>query len=130
MSSLPSLIDQLSLMKRILGKLPKTEFSSFDYPLDRLMSLLAAPNHTFYPNVVVVDRGVSLPVNGFLVSIKVDPTGSPVKVNFDRPVSDSEYTTVFPGIVKVVGRLTQNLYLKAPAGQKSSVSVEILKLGA
>lgn len=92
-----------------------------------VLTVPTALDHVFYPEVEVSDIGVTLPVNGFLVSIGVYPNYAPVKVNFDRPVTDFEYTVIFPGIVKVVGRLTGNLYLKAPLGHISKVRVEALR---
>lgn len=123
-----SLVEQLNVLKRILGRLPKTEFSSYDYPLDRLMGFLAAPEHAFYPEVDVTDSGSVLTVDGFLISIRADPSYAPVKFNLDRPVTATEYSVVFPGVIKIVGRITKNLYLVAPMGQSSRVRVEALRL--
>ena len=123
-----SLVEQLNVLKRILGRLPKTEFSSYDYPLDRLMNFLAAPEHAFYPELEVTDSGSVLTVDGFLISIRADPDYAPVKFNLDRPVTATEYSVVFPGVIKIVGRLTKDLYLVAPAGQTSRVRVEALRL--
>ncbi|NHV97342.1 MAG: hypothetical protein HA494_06095 [Thaumarchaeota archaeon] len=47
-----------------------------------------------------------MPTGGFLILIKVPPDGRPVKANFDRPITAEEYTVVYPGVVKVVGRMT------------------------
>jgi len=122
-------IEELNILKKILGRLPKTEFSSYDKPLDLLVGFMAPPNHAFYPEVKVTDAGEVLNVNGFLISLRVDPGYAPVKFNLDRPVSSTEYSVVWPGIIKVVNRLTNTLYLKAPEGQVSVVRVEVLKLG-
>jgi hypothetical protein len=122
-------VELLNVGKKILGKLPKTEFSAFDYPLDRLMNLIAAPNHLFKPEIDVTDVGVEVPTSGFLILIKVPPDGRPVKANFDRPITADEYTVVYPGVVKVVGRMTDVLYLKAPQGYSSKATVEVLRLG-
>lgn len=120
-------VEVLNALKRILGRLPKTEFSAYDRPLDRAMNLLAAPEHEFKPDIIVTDEGIELPIAGFLYSIRADPEHAPVKVNFDRPV-DKEYTVVFPGTIKQIGRLASKVYLKAPVGQKSLVRLEVLKL--
>jgi hypothetical protein len=123
-----SSVEQLNVLKRVLGRLPKTEFSSYDYPLDRLMGFLAPPEHAFYPELEVTDSGTVLTVDGFLISIRADPSYAPVKFNLDRPVTATEYSVVFPGVIKIVGRLTKDLYLTAPLGAVSRVRVEALRL--
>jgi len=124
-----SVVEELNVLKRILGKLPRSEFSSYDKPLDRLMQFIAPPEHSFYPEVKVTDAGETLNVNGFLISLRADPNYAPVKFNLDRPVTDTEYSVVWPGVVKTICRLTNTLYLKAPEGQVSLVRVEVLRLG-
>jgi len=124
-----SVVEELNVLKRILGKLPKSEFSSYDKPLDMLMQFIAPPEHAFYPEVKVTDEGETLNVNGFLISLRADPNYAPVKFNLDRPVTDTEYSVVWPGVIKIVNRLTNTLYLKAPEGQTSLVRIEVLKLG-
>jgi hypothetical protein len=122
-------VELLNVGKKILGRLPKTTFSQYDYPFDRLMNLLAAPNHLFKPEIEVPDTGIEVETSGFLILIKVPPDGRPVKANFDRPITADEYTVVYPGVVKVVGRMTNTLYLKAPQGYSSKATVEVLRLG-
>lgn len=93
------------------------------------MGIPAAGDHSFILNVEVDEEGTALDVDGFLISVRASPDYSPVKLNFDRPVTDTEYTIVFPGIIKKVGRFTKTLYMKAPQGQQAVVTVEVLKLG-
>ena len=124
-----SSVELLNIGKKILGKLPKTVFSEYDYPLDRLMDLIAPRDHVFYPLVEVGAEGKVLNVDAFVHRISVDPTSAPVKFNIDRPVTDQEYSVVFPGVVKVISRLAGKVYLKAPLGQTSKVTVECLKVG-
>ncbi|MEM2196405.1 MAG: hypothetical protein QW290_04940 [Sulfolobales archaeon] len=88
----------------------------------------AARDHLFIPEVDVDDTGVSLDVNGFLHCIKVPADYQPVKFNLDRPVTDSEYSVVYPGVAKVISRIARTLYLKAPSGQRTKAVVEVLKL--
>lgn len=121
-----SVVELLSAAKKILGKLPRTEFSEHDYPLDRLMDLLSAPEHLFKPEMTVDEAGTSLAIDGFLISLKAED--APCKINLDRPVTDEEYSVVFPNTIKKVARLTERIYLKAPAGQTSKVTLEVLKL--
>jgi len=122
-----SLVEQINYIRKILGRLPQSEFSQYDKPLDRLMDLLSAPDHAFKPEVTVDENGKVLEISGFLYSIKAD--NSAVKVNFDRPVTDEEYTVVYPGMIKKVSRITSKLYLKALPGQTSTVTVEVLRFG-
>ena len=102
--------------------------SGSPYVAKKISDLIAPPDHSFYPEIEVTDAGKTLNVNGFIISIRVDPNYAPVKFNLDRPVTDTEYSVVFPGIIKIVNRLTKTLYLKAPSGQISRVRVEVLKL--
>lgn len=93
-----------------------------------VLAYTVGKDHTFIPEVSVDDAGVELPVEGFLYSIRVHPDSAPVKFNIDRPVSDTEWSAVFPGTIKKVSRIASRLYLKAPLGQKSLVDVEVLRL--
>jgi len=81
-------------------------------------------DHVFMPSVEVSDAGVELSVRGLLYKVRV-VEGSPVYVNVDRPVG-GEYTIVYPGSYKVIPRAGSKLYLKAPSGYSSVVSVEVL----
>lgn len=122
-----STVELLNVAKKILGKLPLSEFSSHDRPLDRIMNLLAAPDHFFNPEVEVTDAApVELPVNSFVVSIR--PKDGDIKANFDRQITAGEYTIVPRDTVKIVGRMTGKLYLQALAGQTAKVRVEGLRL--
>ena len=85
-------------------------------------------DHLFKPQIAVTDAGSVLPVNAFIHRISVAPDSAPVKFNLDRPVTDEEYSVVYPGVVKVISRLADKLYLKAPLGQTSLVTVECLRL--
>jgi hypothetical protein len=84
-------------------------------------------DHVFRPEILVDDVGKVVEVNGFLHKISVTPDSAPVKFNLDRPVTDTEFSVVFPGTVKIISRLTGKIYLKAPAGQTSKVTLESLR---
>jgi len=80
--------------------------------------------HKFIPEIEVTDTGVNLTANGLVYKIKV--TGDyPIYMNIDRPVGD-EYKVVWPGSYYVIPRMGTVLYLKAPQGYKTKVSVEVL----
>ena len=85
-------------------------------------------DHVFRPSLTVTDQGTVLEVNGLVHRISVAPDSAPVKFNLDRPVTDTEYSVVFPGTIKVISRRAQNVYLKAPLGSTSTVTVECLRM--
>lgn len=87
-----------------------------------------ASDHTFIPDISVDENGVEIDINGFLYSIKVNPNYSAVKFNIDRPITSTEYSTVLPGSYKIISRRAEKLYLKAPAGSTSLVTVEALSM--
>jgi hypothetical protein len=91
--------------------------------------VLAEPSfrdHGFVPEVEVTDAGVDLAVPGLVYKVKV--TGEyPVYLNINRPVSEEEYKVVWPGSYYVVPRAGAKLYLKAPAGYKTKVAIEVLR---
>ncbi len=121
-------VETLNVLKKILGKLPKTSLSSYDYPIDIIIKLIAPPEHVFIPNLVVDDRGLSVRIDGFIHYLKVEPNYAPCKFNIDRDVTDREYSVVFPGTIKVVSRYASKIYLRAPQGQTSCVTIESLKV--
>lgn len=122
-------VEILNTLKKILGKLPRSEFSSYDKPLDRMMDMMSAREHEFLPEISVDDTGTSVDIEGYLYSIGVssDSTGA-VKVNLDREIG-TEYSVVFPGTVKTFSRISSRLYLKALPGQTATVTIEAMKLG-
>lgn len=122
-------VEELNVLKKILGRLPRTQFSSYDEPLDRLMDFIAPPDHLFIPELTVTDSGTEVEANAFVYYIKADQNYAPCMFNLDRPVTGTEYSIVFPGIIKVIGRNASKLYLKAPLGHTSKVTVEMLRAG-
>lgn len=118
-----SSVEILNYLKKNLGIIIKRLEES------GVIAMPAARDHLFIPEVDVDDRGTSISVRGFLHYIKVHPEYSPVKFNLDRPVTDTEYSVVHPGVTKIISRISDKLYLKAPIGQRSKVTVEVLRLG-
>lgn len=116
-------VEILNFLKRNIGIIIKRLEES------GVLVVPAARDHLFIPELEVDDKGVSLDVNGFIHYVKVHPGYSPVKMNLDRPVVDNEYTVVHPGVVKVISRTAGRIYLKAPMGQLSKVTVEVLRIG-
>jgi len=95
--------------------------------LDSGISVNMFKDHTFYPEILVDDQGIEIDVNGFLHKISVSTDSAPVKFNLDRPITDTEFSVVFPGTVKIISRLTGKIYLKAPLGQTSKVTLECMR---
>jgi len=112
-------VEVLNFLKKSLGIVIKRLEES------GVLSLPSFPDHSFVPELVVDDAGVSLPTDGLLYKVKV--TGDyPVYLNIDRPVGN-EYKVVFPGSYYLIPRAGKTLYLKAPQGFKTKVSIEVLK---
>ncbi|MEM4531658.1 MAG: hypothetical protein QXY39_07310 [Thermofilaceae archaeon] len=118
-----SSVELLHYLKKNLGIIIKRLEES------GVIAIPTARDHLFIPEVEVDDTGVSLDVNGFLHYIKVPADYQPVKFNLDRPVTDGEYSVVYPGVAKMVSRIARTLYLKAPAGQRTKAIVEVLRFG-
>jgi len=116
-------VEILSFLKRNIGIIIKRLEES------GVLVVPAARDHLFVPELEVDERGVSIEVNGFIHYVKVHEGYSPVKFNLDRPVTDREYSVVHPGVVKVLSRTARTLHLKAPMGQVSKVTVEVLRVG-
>jgi len=95
-----------------------------------VLSIATAKDHVFQPEVEVSDKGLELPIEGFVYGIKVDPNYAPVKLNLDRPITPTEYSVVYPGVIKVISRSASTIYLQAPMGQVSRVTVEALRMEA
>jgi hypothetical protein len=81
----------------------------------------------FKPELEVTDAGTELPISAFIYSIKASSGYAPCKFNIDRPITSDEYSVVFPGVVKYIGRKASRIYLQAPLGQVSRVTIEALK---
>ncbi|MEM1672371.1 MAG: hypothetical protein QXT86_10015, partial [Archaeoglobaceae archaeon] len=94
-----SSVEILNYLKKSLGIIIKRLEES------GVVSMPTARDHLFVPEIDVDDRGTSISVGGFVHYIKVHPGYSPVKFNLDRPVTDTEYSVVHPGVVKVVSRI-------------------------
>lgn len=116
-------VEILNFLKRNVGIIIKRLEES------GVLVVPAARDHLFVPELEVDDAGVSIDVDGFVHYVRVHDGYAPVKFNLDRPVTDREYSVVYPGVVKVVSRLARTMYLKAPLGQVSKVTVEVLRLG-
>jgi len=118
-----SVVETLYVLKKILGKLPKTEFSSYDRPLDEIIEQLRAGLTTFpvftehiikYVDVTSTPQPISLGRKVFV--LKLSAVGAPIYVNYDRDVTDSEFDVIYPDSYKVVPRITSTIWAKVPSG--------------
>lgn len=114
-----SSVELFNFLKRQLGIITKRLEEA------GVLSLLTYTEHSFLPEVEVTDEGLVLPVGGMLYKVKVID-GAPVYLNIDRPVTDREYAVVFPGSYRIIPRIASAIYLKAPTGYKSKVTIEAL----
>jgi len=86
-------------------------------------------DHVFVPNQTFDDSGGTIVVNSFVNKIKVPNSSSAeAKVNFDRPVTDNEFSTIFPGTGETYGRICDYVFIEAPSGQTTTVNVEAIKM--
>jgi len=118
-----STVDVVTYLKKILGKLPKTEFSSYDRPLDEVIELLRGGLMTFptftehvvkYIDVTSTPQPIDLGIKALM--LKLSAIGAPIYVNYDREVTDSEFDVIYPDSYKVVPRVTKTLWAKVPNG--------------
>jgi len=115
-----SVNEVLRLLSKILGRLPKSEFSSIDRPLDAIMDILRTYNPTVFSDHVVwsgyvpSDSVAQIDVGGAAV-LRIRARYSPVMVNFDRPL-ESEYIIVDPDTYQIIPRLTSKIYAKTLQG--------------
>lgn len=106
-------------LKKLVGKFERIE---------GIKVYNTAMDHQFVPSIEVYDKQIEIPIQGFLYSIKVDHESAPCKFNLDRPITNREYSVVFPGTIKTISRFASKLYLQAPSNQVSKVTIEALKL--
>jgi len=90
-----------------------------------VISLPSYLDHNFMPEIEVGDTQVELPLRGMLYKVKV-VNDVPVYLNIDRPITDREYSVVYPGSYRIIPRAGYTLYLKAPQGYRSRVMLETL----
>jgi len=116
-------VEIVNILKKNLGIIIKRLEES------GILTVESASDHTFLPPIEVTDAGTEIDIEGILYYIKVDPSSAPVKFNIDRPITSSEYSIVWPGVNKAISRKASKLYLKAPLGSTSIVTIEALRFG-
>jgi len=106
-------------IKKLVGKFEKAEgirvFPTFD-------------DHVFRPAINVTDSEQEITFDKPVYLAKLSAEGCDIYVNFDRPITNDEYTVIFNGTTKIVGRKTTKLYVKAPTGLSGTLRFEGLVL--
>jgi hypothetical protein len=91
-----------------------------------VITLPVFSDHRFLPNIEVSDTGVELDLPGLVYKVK-NIGDVPFYLNIGRPVTDDEYTVVFPGSYHVIPRASGRVFLKAPRGYTARARVEVLR---
>jgi len=113
-------VEILNYLKKSLGIITKRLEES------GVVSLPSFLDHSFVPELTVDDAGVKLNLSGMVYKVKV-MGDYPVYLNIDRPITSNEYTVIFPGSYKIIHRSASSIYLKAPSGFTTKVSIEVLR---
>ena len=115
-----SSVEVLNFLKKSLGVIMKRMEEK------GVLSTPSFLDHSFIPELTVPDSGVTYSLSAMLYKLKVIDN-APVYFNIDRPITDTEYSIVFPGSYKIIPRIGSTLYLKAPTGFTTKVMIEALR---
>jgi len=111
-------VEILNYLKKALGIIIKD--------LEEKGVVVSAPDHVFYPEIIVDDVGTSVDVGGGVVFKLKNLSNYPCYVNLDRPVTDSEYAVIPPNSVYVIARRAGRVYLRAPLGHSCLIKIDVL----
>jgi hypothetical protein len=115
-----SSVEVLSFLKKSLGIMIKRMEE------EGVITLPIFSDHRFIPDIEVSDRGVELNLPGLVYKVK-NIGDVPFYLNISRPITDEEYTVVFPGSYHIIPRASGRVFLKAPAGYTARARVEVLR---
>ncbi len=115
-----SSVEVLSFLKKSLGIIIKR------LEEEGVIALPVFSDHKFLPPIEVTDAGVELDLPGLVYKVK-NIGDVPFYLNIGRPVTDDEYTVVFPGSYYVIPRASGRIFLKAPKGYTARAKVEVLR---
>jgi len=120
----------LNFLKKIMESL-RTIIKRLETIIERLekggaAALPVFSDHRFLPPIEVDDKGVELDLPGLVYKVK-NIGDVPFYLNVGRPVTDEEYTVVFPGSYHIIPRASGKLFLKAPKGYTARAKVEVLR---
>jgi hypothetical protein len=113
-------VEVLSFLKKSLGIIIKRMEE------EGVITLPVFSDHTFKPEVNFDDRGVELDLPGLVYKVK-NIGDVPFYLNIGRPITDDEYTVVFPGSYYIIPRSSGRVFLKAPRGYTAKARVEVLR---
>jgi hypothetical protein len=115
-----SSVEVLNFLKKSLGIIIKR------LEEEGVVTLPVFSDHRFLPPIEFDDRGVELDLPGLVYKVK-NIGDTAFYLNIGRPVTDDEYTVVFPGTYHVIPRASGRMFLKAPKGYKAKAKVEVLR---
>jgi len=108
-------------LKKLVGKFERAEgirvFPVFD-------------DHVFRPSIAVDQNEQEIAFAKPVYIAKLTAEGCDIYINFDRKITTDDYTIVWNGTTKIVGRKTSKIYAKAPAGLSGTLRFEGLVLNA
>lgn len=115
-----SSVEVLSFLKKSLGIIIKR------LEEEGVIALPVFSDHRFLPPIEVSDAGVELDLPGLVYKVK-NIGDVPFYLNIGRPITDEEYTVVFPGSYHIIPRASGRVFLKAPKGYTAKAKVEVLR---
>ena len=108
-------------IRKLVGKFERAEgirvFPVFD-------------DHVFRPSISVDETEQEISFSNTIYIAKLAAEGCDIYINFDRNIGSDDYTIVWAGTSKIVGRKTSKIYAKAPTGLTGTLRVEGLVLNA
>jgi hypothetical protein len=113
-------VEVLSFLKKSLGIIIKR------LEEEGVVTLPVFSDHRFLPPIEVSDTGVELDLPGLVYKVK-NVGDVPFYLNVGRPITDDEYTVVFPGSYHIIPRASGRLFLKAPKGYRAKAKIEVLR---
>jgi len=113
-------VEVLNFLKKSLGIIIKRMEE------EGVIALPVFSDHRFLSPIEFDDKGVELDLPGLVYKVK-NIGDVPFYLNIGRPVTDEEYTVVFPGSYHIIPRASGRVFLKAPKGYTARAKVEVLK---
>lgn len=86
-------------------------------------------DHIFM-SISVDSTGKELTLDKPVYIVSLIAEGCDIYVNFDRPITNDEYTVIWDRTSKIIGRRTSKIYAKTPAGLAGILRLEGLVLSA
>ena len=116
--------EQVAMLKKIAGKLPQSQLSSMDEPLDKLIDLASAYDHGSYDAVLATADEVALQVDCYEALIRTRE--GDILVNFDRHVNQAGVKTLESDTLMTICRVTSVIYIQPLAGATPHVTIEYM----